>query len=57
MESGVTKKCQIIAYSNECKVITDKTNANGLVCAIGINTALFLFDNSDTLLKYRVFDK
>ena len=55
MEDGKTLKCQIRPYvSNmECQGITDKTNADGVVCQNGLGQSImFIFDDKGVLKKH-----
>ena len=55
IEDGKTLKCQIRPYVSNmaCQGITDKTNADGVVCQNGLgNTILFIFDDKGVLKSH-----
>ncbi|WP_129232613.1 hypothetical protein [Cronobacter condimenti] len=56
IEDGRTLKCQVRPFVSNmaCQGITDKTNADGVVCQNGLGeTAFFLFDDKGVLEKHR----
>lgn len=55
IEDGKTLKCQIRPYVSNmaCQGITDKTNADGVVCQNGLGQSiLFIFDDKGVLKKH-----
>ncbi|ABU76883.1 MULTISPECIES: hypothetical protein [Cronobacter] len=57
IEDGRTLKCQIRPYVSNmaCQGITDRTNADGVVCQNGMgDTALFIFDEKGVLKNHRL---
>lgn len=57
IEDGRTLKCQIRPYVSNmaCQGITDRTNADGVVCQNGLGkTAFFIFDEKGVLKNHRL---
>ncbi|EOW6515260.1 hypothetical protein ACOZX1_000425 [Cronobacter dublinensis] len=57
IEDGRTQKCQIRPYVSNmaCQGITDRTNADGVVCQNGMGgTALFIFDEKGVLKNHKL---
>lgn len=55
IEDGKTLKCQIRPYVSNmaCQGVTDKTNADGVVCQNGLGQSiLFVFDDKGVLQKH-----
>lgn len=55
IEDGKTLKCQIEPYVSNmaCQGITDKTNADGVICENGLGQRiLFIFDEKGVLKKH-----
>lgn len=57
LEKGKTHKCHVLAYSRNCRAITDHTSGNGLVCSYAQGTTLYLFNEQDVLQNHRTFPR